>query len=68
MLNILCPECKEKIDLPTTIGLGQQVICAACETPLEVVWLYPLSLDTVDDQSNLQLHIKNDSPSSNLYE
>lgn len=43
--NALCPECEQVIKLPLHVREGQQVICKACDTLLEVVNLYPLELD-----------------------
>jgi lysine biosynthesis protein LysW len=48
----MCPVCKNATDLPSHPELGQHVVCQVCKTTLEVTWLYPLSLDTIDDQSN----------------
>jgi lysine biosynthesis protein LysW len=58
-MKVLCPECKQEIDLISPHDLGQRVICQTCIIQLEVVWLYPLSLDTVDDEWNKPFQVNN---------
>ncbi len=45
MITASCPECKNQINLDTNPEIGQTIKCATCQTILEVIWLYPLSLD-----------------------
>jgi lysine biosynthesis protein LysW len=40
-----CPSCGESVNVGTRPKMGQRVVCQACDTELEVVWLDPVELD-----------------------
>ncbi len=44
-----CPLCNEEVILSQPPTIGQHAICQACDAKLEVVWLYPLTLDEEDE-------------------
>ena len=48
MITVKCPLCQNKIIVSQPILLGQRVTCSECTSPLEVIWLYPVSLDVVE--------------------
>jgi hypothetical protein len=45
MVKVACPDCQQVIDLDANLYIGQLVRCLACQTELEVTWLFPISLD-----------------------
>lgn len=49
MIEAKCPSCKATIRLSSDPVIGQRVTCMKCHTELEVVWLYPVGLDWVDE-------------------
>ena len=48
MVTILCPKCKQPIDLDSNLVVGQQTTCQFCNTDLIVTWLFPVSLDVME--------------------
>ena len=47
-----CPSCSSLVDVAARAKLGDRVVCKACNTELEVVWLDPIELDwPYDDES-----------------
>lgn len=44
-----CLACQVAIDVGPHPDLGQRVICPACNTAFDIVWLYPVHLDWLDD-------------------
>lgn len=48
MIAVKCPICQNNITVSQPILLGQRVACSECTSPLEVIWLYPVSLDVVE--------------------
>lgn len=40
-----CPNCKSPVEAGRRPHVGQRLVCETCQTPVEVVWLYPLELD-----------------------
>jgi lysine biosynthesis protein LysW len=40
-----CPSCGESVNVGARPKMGQRVVCQACDTDLEVVWLDPVELD-----------------------
>ncbi len=45
MIKAQCLSCLSPIDIQAHPQLGQRVVCPQCETALEVIWLYPVTLD-----------------------
>ena len=41
----ICPFCKEAVEIKPTAKEGDIIVCAACESELEIVSLKPLELD-----------------------
>ena len=50
MITILCPECQKPIELDSDLKIGQQTTCQLCDTELIVTWLFPISLDYLENQ------------------
>lgn len=48
VIKATCPECKNETEVVSPPELGQRLTCMICNTPLEIVWLYPISLDYVE--------------------
>ena len=48
-MTTLCPVCKNETDLSFPPTIGQLVICQVCKSTLEVIWLFPISLEPVED-------------------
>ncbi len=48
MITANCPQCQNKINLVMPLVLGQRLTCSVCNTPLEIIWLYPVSLDMIE--------------------
>ena len=55
-MNTVCPVCKNKTNLWFPIEIGQYVSCDVCKSSLEVIWLFPISLDPVEYQSHSPLN------------
>jgi alpha-aminoadipate carrier protein LysW len=43
-----CPECDAWVQVPGSIELWDTVICAECDTELQIISLDPLELDYAD--------------------
>jgi len=64
MITAVCPQCQNKINLIMPLELGQRVTCSWCNTPLEIIWLYPLSLDTIEwEAGNTKMILKDEDVS-----
>jgi len=48
MVTTSCPNCMHPIELIPPFEIGQSVRCWACDSDLEVTWLFPVSLDLQD--------------------
>ena len=59
MTKTRCPECGEEITFDTNPDIGLRTECRGCQTFLEVIWLFPLSLEPSEDQSNSVSHNSN---------
>jgi len=46
LTEVPCPECDNLIKLSARAYQGQQVVCSACQTTLEVIDTDPIELDT----------------------
>jgi lysine biosynthesis protein LysW len=44
-----CPFCETSLKVGENPSIGQLVKCHSCDAELQVVWLYPIELDAVDD-------------------
>jgi lysine biosynthesis protein LysW len=55
-----CPVCKNETELYFPPKIGQLVTCQVCKTTLEVIWLFPVSLDPVEEQSNAFVNTQDD--------
>ncbi|NIP44342.1 MAG: hypothetical protein GWN61_23165 [candidate division Zixibacteria bacterium] len=60
MFTTICPECHVQILIGSDPYIGQKVACPSCKIPLEIVWLFPLSLgyleeDTLSSPSIIQV-------------
>lgn len=53
MIEARCPSCRAAVRLNSDPVIGQRVTCLKCHTELEVVWLYPVDLDWVDETHSL---------------
>jgi lysine biosynthesis protein LysW len=49
MPNAFCPSCQEEIYIEGVPDLGQRVSCENCDLEIEVIWLYPFTLDYPED-------------------
>lgn len=47
-VGVTCPECNQPIKLNPRLKPGQEVICSACHTLLEVINTTPLELDVAE--------------------
>lgn len=50
MITTFCPQCHTEVTLDPSPEIGQRVSCGTCATILEIIWLYPLSLDFPEDR------------------
>ncbi|MFN2237625.1 MAG: hypothetical protein ACK2U1_25625 [Anaerolineales bacterium] len=48
MLTTLCPECQHPIEFNAEPQIGQHTTCQSCAKEWVVIWLYPISLDSVE--------------------
>lgn len=52
MITASCPECASLIKFSDSPKIGQRFQCGNCSTVLVVTWLYPLSLDFIEEQGS----------------
>ncbi len=52
MVIVSCPKCHQQIELTIELEIGFPVTCQSCEASLEVIWLYPLSLDFTESPTH----------------
>ena len=45
-----CPDCAARIQVPTPVRIGQQLLCPNCDAELEVIDTDPVELDWVYDE------------------
>jgi lysine biosynthesis protein LysW len=45
MVKADCPSCGANVYVGSKPKLGQHIMCFACKTELEIVWLEPVELD-----------------------
>jgi|GEM_PF-5637275 len=50
-----CPVCRAQIDLGTEPSIGLRVVCSACQSELEVIWLFPVELAVCEKRPD-QIH------------
>jgi ribosomal protein L37AE/L43A len=50
MIQAKCPVCASRIVFAAGPKIWQQQKCPACGLVSEVVWLYPVELDVLDEQ------------------
>lgn len=62
-----CPGCNYALKFSQSVDIDQVVICSNCGAALEVVWLYPLTLEKIsksnpdpDPKKDLKYKIKKD--------
>lgn len=41
----VCPKCQHHIEIGENPEIGSSVVCPSCHTSLEIIWLFPLSLE-----------------------
>lgn len=46
-----CLECQQPISFESMPEIGQQLICAHCENCFEVIWLFPIILGYLENES-----------------
>jgi uncharacterized protein YbaR (Trm112 family) len=49
MITATCPECKLLIQLVSAPEIGRQLICVNCSNTFEVIWLFPVILDYLEN-------------------
>ena len=45
MLFVQCPNCNSHIEIEDVPALGLPIECYHCHVELEIIWLYPVTLD-----------------------
>jgi lysine biosynthesis protein LysW len=68
MVVATCPQCQNKIGLSMPVVLGQKLTCSVCSVSLEVVWLYPICLDYVENETGSAGSIPPDRDETNHIE
>lgn len=53
MIRVICPACQFEVEITNEPAIGHQVKCHHCGNELEVIWLYPLTVDF--PESNLEI-------------
>ena len=60
MIIAECPSCNSHIEIESSPVIGMPVDCYHCNVKLEIVWLYPVSLDfperKIVSESELELN------------
>ena len=49
MISFLCLACSNAIHIQDEPFVGQHVQCETCLNELQITWLYPLTLDFMDE-------------------
>jgi hypothetical protein len=49
MINASCPQCASRIEILKNPKVGQYIQCQQCQTNLVITWLYPISLDFIEE-------------------
>lgn len=67
MITVKCPLCQNKINVSQPVMLGQRVTCSECKSLLEIIWLFPISLDKVEAEEGksdnlIQAKVEPDQP------
>lgn len=44
-----CPTCRGKIEVSEDPNIGLKLVCPHCSTEFEVTWLFPLTLDLIEE-------------------
>ena len=57
---VFCPVCNNETDVFVSQKIGQLVNCQVCKTTLEVIWLFPISLVPVEEQSQPLVNTQDD--------
>ncbi|MFN2126345.1 MAG: hypothetical protein ACK2TU_00660 [Anaerolineales bacterium] len=52
MIIAECPNCNAHIEIETVPVIGMPVVCYRCCVNLEVIWLYPVTLDYPERKIN----------------
>ena len=51
-MEIDCPSCKKDFDIyDEEPEINRQLVCPHCQQHFEVTWLYPLTIDFIEDFS-----------------
>ena len=50
MMITKCPLCKGEIEVSEDPYIGAQVMCLHCYSNFEVTWLFPLTIDLLDQK------------------
>lgn len=51
MFTTICPICHASVQIDTDPFIGLGITCDSCKVPLEVVWLFPLSLGCLEEDN-----------------
>ena len=51
-----CPSCKKTIELSDNIEIKDLITCQKCNALLELVWLFPPTLDWTEDPPVIASH------------
>jgi hypothetical protein len=54
-----CPNCKGDIEVREDPAIGLQLLCRHCSTEFVVTWLFPLTLDLVDNNATAYRDVVN---------
>ena len=58
MAKTTCPACQANISLEGKLEIGTTINCGECREPLEIVWLFPLTVGFQQEETLDQRHPK----------
>lgn len=51
-MEIVCPACKKNLVIGNEeTEIRNQLVCPCCQQNLEIIWLYPLTIDVIEEFS-----------------
>ena len=53
MISVPCPVCQSKLEIMIEPDIGYHLNCKSCQAELEVIWLYPITLDIPENNYSI---------------
>ena len=50
MISVRCPVCLFELEIKDEPRIGHKIICLNCESDLEVIWLFPITVGLSEEK------------------